>query len=223
MDKPLPYSGGKQNMFQRAESSTFFGREIGLMYTHEHIRYAEALAITGKPEAFVKALRQALPIGYQQIVPPADYRQSNCYYSSSDVVFQNRYQASERYQDIIQGRLPLKGGWRVYSSGPGIFIGLIMARLLGLRINGNMIVFDPVMPSSMDGLSASLELAGFPVRLSFYVPEKGYGVRALTINGESISFKTEPNPYRKGGAIIGQGLFIKRMKDSINSIEIETF
>jgi 1,2-beta-oligoglucan phosphorylase len=41
MDRPLKYSGGIEKIFRRAESSTFFGREIGLMYVHEHIRYAE--------------------------------------------------------------------------------------------------------------------------------------------------------------------------------------
>ena len=62
MDRPLKYKGGIQSIFQRAESSTFFGREIGLMYIHEHIRYAESLAIMCKAEAFVKALRQANPV-----------------------------------------------------------------------------------------------------------------------------------------------------------------
>ncbi|MCU0460073.1 MAG: hypothetical protein MUE37_13405, partial [Bacteroidales bacterium] len=38
MDRPLKYSGGIEKLFRRAESSTFFGREIGLMYVHEHIR-----------------------------------------------------------------------------------------------------------------------------------------------------------------------------------------
>jgi len=48
MDRPLKYSGGIEKLFRRAESSTFFGREIGLMYVHEHIRYAESLALTGR-------------------------------------------------------------------------------------------------------------------------------------------------------------------------------
>ena len=37
-------------VFQRAEASTFFGREIGLMYMHAHLRYAEALARVGDGE-----------------------------------------------------------------------------------------------------------------------------------------------------------------------------
>ena len=31
-------------IFRRAESAAFFGREIGLMYVHAHLRYGEALA-----------------------------------------------------------------------------------------------------------------------------------------------------------------------------------
>ena len=35
-DRPPRYQGGLQQRFQRAESSSFFGREIGIMYTHAH-------------------------------------------------------------------------------------------------------------------------------------------------------------------------------------------
>jgi len=97
MDRPLKYNGGIKTLFQRAESSTFFGREIGLMYVHEHIRYAEALARTGQAEAFLKALRRAVPAGYREAVPCGDVRQSNTYYSSSDVIFRNRYEADRLY------------------------------------------------------------------------------------------------------------------------------
>ncbi len=120
MNRPLKYSGGVQTLFQRAESSTYFGREIGLMYVHEHIRYAESLARTGKADAFLKALRQANPVAYRDIVPCGDIRQSNCYYTSSDVTFRNRYEADEHYEEIKTGKITLKGGWRIYSSGPGI-------------------------------------------------------------------------------------------------------
>src|SRR5919197_3832613 len=61
-DRPPPYRGGAQTYFQRAESSTFFGREIGIMYMHAHLRYAEAMARYGDVEAFFLALRQAIPI-----------------------------------------------------------------------------------------------------------------------------------------------------------------
>src|SRR4029453_17855749 len=91
-DQPLPYRGGLQRWFQRAETSTFFGREIGLMYTHAHLRWAEALAHLGDGEAAYRALRQAIPAGLRDAVPNACLRQANCYTSSSDAAFADRYE-----------------------------------------------------------------------------------------------------------------------------------
>jgi cellobiose phosphorylase len=48
MDQPAAYHGGTERTFRRAESAAFFGREIGLMYTHAHLRYAEAMAVLGR-------------------------------------------------------------------------------------------------------------------------------------------------------------------------------
>ena len=48
MDKPIAYHGGPETIFRRAESAAFFGREIGLMYTHSHLRYAEAMSVLGE-------------------------------------------------------------------------------------------------------------------------------------------------------------------------------
>lgn len=202
MDRPLKYSGGLQTLFQRAESSTFFGREIGLMYVHEHIRYAEALAITGKADAFVKALRQANPVAYREIVPCGDIRQSNCYYSSSDVAFKSRYEADERYDEIRTGTITLRGGWRVYSSGPGIYIGIVVTRLLGLSLETGKLTIDPVMPYSMDGLSASVNLMGYPMTFIYSVQKDCFSPKSISFNEIPVSFDKQENKYRKGGAII---------------------
>jgi cellobiose phosphorylase len=206
MDRPLKYSGGIQNLFRRAESSTFFGREIGLMYVHEHIRYAEALARTGNAGAFVRALRQAIPVDYSAIVPSSDIRQSNCYYSSSDAVFKTRYAADEQYTLITEGRITLRGGWRVYSSGPGIFTGLVVTCLLGLRREWGRIVIDPVMPVAFDGLRATLKLSGHPVTFIYHVGEGTSGPKRIIVNGREVSFLSEDNAYRTGGAIIDENI-----------------
>ncbi len=131
-DRPLPYHGGVERLFQRAETATFFGREIGLMYTHAHLRYAQALAHLGEAERFLKALGQANPIAIRELIASATPRQANCYYSSSDAAFADRYQASREYQRVAQGSIGLDGGWRVYSSGAGITLSLIMRYFLGL-------------------------------------------------------------------------------------------
>jgi cellobiose phosphorylase len=175
MDRPLRYRGGPQTLFQRAESSCYFGREIGLMYVHEHLRYAEALAHMGRPEAFLHALRQAIPVEYGEVVPQGDLRQANCYYSSSDVLFENRYEADTRYADVIAGKLPLCGGWRVYSSGPGIFVALVTTRLLGLRVAWDELILDPVLAPSLDGLCATLRFHGRSVTFAYRVAGPGFG------------------------------------------------
>jgi cellobiose phosphorylase len=221
MDHPLKYKGGIQTLFQRAESSTFFGREIGLMYMHEHIRYAESLALTGKADAFLKALRQAIPIAYRDIVPCGDYRQSNCYYSSSDIIFSNRYEADELYDEIKTGKITLKGGWRVYSSGPGIYIGLIVSRLLGLRIEFGNIIVDPVIPHSLDGLSASIDFMGHSMTLKYVLRESSFSPKAISINGKAVKFTYENNKYRQGGAVIQSDQFITMLNLQDNIVEIQ--
>jgi len=221
MDRPLKYKGGIQTIFQRAESSTFFGREIGLMYVHEHIRYAESLARTGRADAFLKALRQAIPVAYRDIVPCADIRQSNCYYSSSDVIFKNRYEADERYDEIKTGKITLKGGWRVYSSGPGIYIGLIVSRLLGLRKESGNVIVDPVIPHSLDGLSASMDFMGHSVTFLYTIKENSHGPKAISMNGKAVEFTFEENPYRQGGAVIPADRFLAMLDRQDNVVEIQ--
>lgn len=220
MDRPLKYKGGIQTIFQRAESSTFFGREIGLMYIHEHIRYAESLAATGKAEEFVKALRQAIPVAYRDVVPCGDIRQANCYYSSSDVAFRSRYEADERYDEIKTGRITLRGGWRVYSSGPGIFINLIITKLLGFQVEAERVLLDPVVPKSLDGLEASMLMAGFPVKFAFHVKEDCFHPKKVVINNQSMEFEIAKSKYRKGGAVISKNHFLAALNEKENTIEI---
>jgi cellobiose phosphorylase len=220
MDRPLRYSGGIQTLFQRAESSTFFGREIGLMYVHEHIRYAEALAVTGQAEAFLKALRRAIPAGYREAVPCGDIRQSNTYYSSSDVIFRNRYEADRLYSEIKTGAVTLRGGWRVYSSGPGIYIGIIVTRLLGLRIELGNVIIDPVMPYSLDGFKAGMEVLGRSVTLTYHVREGNYGPKRIVINGMETPAGEEENPYRRGGAVLETGVFLAMPEKGENRVDI---
>ncbi len=221
MDRPLKYKGGIQSIFQRAESSTFFGREIGLMYMHEHIRYAELLAKLGKTGEFVEALRQAIPVNYKDVVPAGDFRQSNCYYSSSDVTFKSRYEADELYDEVLKGNMPLKGGWRVYSSGPGIYVAMVITRLLGIRVEAGSVTIDPVMPRSFNGLSASLDLLGHAITFKYVVSGQGFGPTEISINGQPVSFGYDDNPYRKGGAVIEKSVFLNLMTETENIVEVK--
>ncbi|HSV89247.1 MAG TPA: hypothetical protein VLH61_11450, partial [Bacteroidales bacterium] len=220
MDKPLKYRGGIQSIFQRAESSTFFGREIGLMYIHEHLRYAESLAVMGRADDFVFALRQSLPVDYQKIVADGDFRQANCYYSSSDIGFKSRYEADERYHEINSGKITFRGGWRVYSSGPGIFIGLVISRMMGVRVDANRVILDPVLPNEFNGLAAKLNFLGKKVEFIYRVAGNCFSPREIKVNGKTVQIEYEKNQYRSGGAVVPRDLFISMLSKDENLVEI---
>src|SRR5207253_2528200 len=125
-------------------------------------------------------LCQANPIGLREIVPTATLRQSNCYYSSSDAKFADRYQASDEYERVRRGTIDLDGGWRVYSSGAGILYSLVVRQLLGLRLEA--------------------ALLGQPFEISYRVRGAGCGVVAMQLDGAALAFTEEVNPYRRGAA-----------------------
>ena len=217
-DRPLPYRGGLQRNFQRAETSTFFGREIGLMYMHAHLRWAEALAHLGDGEGALHALRVAHPIGLRDAVPNARLRQANCYTSSSDAVFADRYDASDRYDAVRSGAVEVEAGWRVYSSGAGIAVRLVRERLFGLRVRHDSLGIDPVLPRSLDGLEVRMTLPhGRSVSLRYRVGERGHGPVAITCNGRSLAIEREPNPYRTGGVVMP----LRDLRDGDNAIDVE--
>ena len=219
-DKPMPYHGGPQRHFQRAESATFFGREIGLMYMHAHLRHAQALAHVGEAERFFHALCQANPIGIRAVVPSATLRQSNCYYSSSDAAFADRYQASDDYARINAGTIALDGGWRVYSSGAGIALSLIVRHLLGLNCEAETLSLDPVMPVALNGLRVSATLRGRSLDVVYEVQGRGCGVKAVRLNGEDLPFVSEPNPYRTGAARVSMAPFLERLAAEGNQLRL---
>jgi cellobiose phosphorylase len=133
MDRPLPYHGGVETMFRRAESAAFFGREIGLMYVHAHLRYAEALSVAGQPDGLWEALALVNPISLARHLPNASVRQRNTYFSSSDAAFRDRYQASAEWDRVKAGTIAVDGGWRIYSSGPGLFTNMLIRHAFGER------------------------------------------------------------------------------------------
>ncbi|HEX8784239.1 MAG TPA: hypothetical protein VF764_12755, partial [Steroidobacteraceae bacterium] len=133
MDRPLAYRGGPQILFQRAESAAFFGREIGLMYTHAHLRYSQAMAMLGEAQEMWDALLLVNPIAVTERLSQASLRQRNSYFSSSDAAFRDRYQASAEWARVSEATIAVDGGWRIYSSGPGLYVNVLIAHALGMR------------------------------------------------------------------------------------------
>lgn len=209
-DRPVTYRGGPMTVFQRAEASTFWGREIGLMYMHAHLRYAEALARVGDADRLFAALSQANPIGVTERVPRATARQSTTYYSSSDGAFDDRLDASERYTALMAGDVDLEGGWRVYSSGPGLYLRLLAETLLGVRLRGDRVELDPVLAPGLDGLTARIPLGDKRLRVTYRVGPVGSGVVRVTTAGRTLPTTALENPYRAPGVSVSRADLLAR-------------
>ena len=160
MNRPIAYHGGPQTIFQRAESAAFFGREIGLMYTHAHLRYAQALALLGEAQELWDALLVVNPISVTDRLAHASLRQRNTYFSSSDAAFADRYQASSEWARVSAATIAVDGGWRIYSSGPGLYTNVLIRHALGARRHFGARLLKPCVPAALQKLT--LEWPGRP-------------------------------------------------------------
>lgn len=197
MDTTVEYKGGKTTFFARAETAANFGREIGLQYVHAHIRYIEAMAKIGKAEDAYEGLFVINPILIQEKVKNAYYRQSNVYFSSSDAWFKNRYEAKRDFHKIRDQKIMVKGGWRLYSSGPGIYINQFVSNILGIRLNHGNLLLDPILPDHLDGLRVRYAFKEKEITICYHK-----GKEAVLINQKKIKYQKQEHPYRHGGIII---------------------
>lgn len=213
MDKPTRYDGGVSHLFRRAEQSANVGREISLMYTHAHVRYIEAMAKLGLGDRAWEALFQINPINIKEAVPNAMLRQSNMYFSSSEGLFMDRYDYTENFGKLRDGSIEVKGGWRLYSSGPGIYLNQLVSNLLGIRFNNEGIFIDPVLPHSMNGLKFTFNGYGKEITFVYHVAENRTGTIEIMRNGEELKGKVGFNPYRNSGVLISKEDLLKEVNE----------
>ncbi|MFT3973244.1 MAG: hypothetical protein QM699_07290 [Amaricoccus sp.] len=164
MDRPVAYHGGTERNLRRAESAAFFGREIGLMYVHAHLRHGEALAALGDAAGVWRVLAAANPVVVAERVPNATRRQRNAYFSSSDAGFPDRAHATADWERLRAGEVPADGGWRVYSSGPGLTVNLLLCHALGLGRRAGRRTPAPVLPEGAGPVTVSWQVDGRPAR-----------------------------------------------------------
>lgn len=202
MDHPASYSGGVSHLFKRAEQAANVGREISLQYTHAHIRYIEAMAKLGDAEEAWNSLFVINPIQIRHCVPNARIRQSNMYFSSSDGAYNDRYDYADNFDLLRSGSIEVKGGWRLYSSGPGIYLRQLVGNVLGIRFLREGLVVDPVLPRSLDGAVFTYECFGKLLHFCYHLDFSGE-LRAAD-HGRPIPAAALPNPYRRNALLISR-------------------
>ena len=94
----------------------------------------------------------------------------------------------------MAGDVDLEGGWRVYSSGPGLFLRLLTETLLGVRARADHVELDPVLDPGLDGLTVRIPLGDRRVRVTYRVREAGVGVCRVTASGVDVADHTAHQP-----------------------------
>lgn len=216
MDHPARYDGGVSRFFRRAEQAANVGREISLQYTHAHIRYLEAMAKLGEADRVWDGLFIVNPVTVRDSVPNAAPRQRNLYFSSSDGMFPDRYRYNEDFEKLRDGTVEVKGGWRLYSSGPGIYLRQLISNILGIRFMGDCLVIDPVLPRRMDGLQFIFACFGQSIMFVYHIAEKRKGTLRILRGGQELPSTPLTNPYRAGGIKISR----KAIESKTGNIDI---
>ncbi len=202
MDRPASYHGGVSHLFLRAEQAANVGREISLQYTHAHIRYIEALCKMNRADIAWRALMQITPVNLKNVVPNAAFRQSNLYYSSSDGNFINRYDYEENFQKLRTGSIEVKGGWRIYSSGPGIYLHRLICDILGIQISDGSLFICPTLPASLDGLELDYSCFGYDFTFHYHIAGENSGNICVKQSGQILPASRCSGKYRNGGVCI---------------------
>jgi len=221
MDKPPRYRGGLSRHFQRAETAAHFGREIGLLYVHANIRYCEALARFGRAEELLETLLVISPVAIAEAVANARPRQANLYFSSSDAEVYDRYEAETCLEELKAGRIGALAGWRLYSSGPGLYIALLVNHLFGIRRSHGSIVLDPVLPASLNGIRLCLDWYGKRVDWVYCRDQQSFAPYRVVVNGVPVeNTRRLHHPYREGGLVVDLARFNALLQQERNVVEI---
>ena len=126
------------------------------------------------------------------------------------------------YEKLRNGQIPVDGGWRIYSSGPGIYTNLVIRHLFGLRKYFDSIDFDPVLPAELDGICCDLPYNGRKVRYEFSRSTAGGRARCVIINGvEQRSTPITNSKYRVAGVRISKHDFEAALTLPQNVVRIE--
>ena len=88
------------------------------------------------------------------------------------------------------------------------------------RVEGGKVIIDPVLPFSLDGLTASMNFMDRRLLLRYQVKQNNFGPRTIHINGRELEMTHEENPYRPGGAVISAATFSAMLDRPENRIDI---
>ena len=170
---------------------------------HAHLRWAQALAHFGDAERFFHALAPG------QSDRPARascrtraLRQANCYYSSSDAAFADRYQARPTTSAVRSARSRSTAAGASTRAAPASLFGSCRrATCSACACEADVAAASTrCCRRRSTGCASRSSCCGQRFEIRYRVRGAGCGVDALQLDGRALAFGEEPNPYRRGAA-----------------------
>ena len=84
-------------------------------------------------------------------------------------------QRHAHWERVKAGAVGVEGGWRIYSSGPGIYAKLVIGHVLGRRRKWGRRTARPLLPRALQDVTVELDSgrdAGLPPIFSDATPGK---------------------------------------------------
>ena len=95
-----------------------------------------------------------------------------------------------------------------------------VGHVLGIRQEKVTLIVDPVLPSRLDGLRATLTVAQHQVELLLQVGPRGHGPVQLALNDRPLPFKQGVNPYRRGAAEVSMDALRAALQAGVNRLVV---
>ena len=114
----------------------------------------------------------------------------------------------------------MRGGWRVYSSGPGIFLAQLVERIMGIRGFYDDVVIDPVLPHRADGACLDLVREGRRIRFRYELTGDGVSPSEIRVNGRVLEARRAAEPYRTGGLLVARTAFRAALDRAENVVDV---
>jgi cyclic beta-1,2-glucan synthetase len=127
-------------------------RENGGQYTHAAVWFAIALLRFGFREEGFELLKALNPVSRNLSPELAASYKLEPYYIAADI--------------YSNPSVPGRGGWSIYTGAAAWYLRAIVEELLGMRLSGGHMTFEPQIPPEWDGFSMELFIRGTRLSIS---------------------------------------------------------
>jgi cellobiose phosphorylase len=91
---------------------------------------------------------------------------------------------------------------------------------LGLQRERSLLVVDPVIPPSLDGLRVEIDWGGSLMEVTYRIKAAGCGPTGVNLNGADLPYTRGANPYRIGAAEVPMGAVRERLTAGTNRLTV---